>query len=98
MLLTPGAGVATVGAEAMVESYQQFGSLAKVHGFDVLDVELHARGPVVMAHARFLVDYEISTGRYKETGLEVYAVDVSGSAPKVVWRTQVIFQDGSGAG
>jgi ketosteroid isomerase-like protein len=98
VLLTPGAGVTTVGAKGMVESYQQFGSMARVYGFEVTSVELHARGHIVMAHARFSVDYEISMGRYKEKGLEVYAVDVSGAAPSVVWRTQVISQDGSGAG
>jgi len=100
VLLTPGAGDATVGAESMVESYRQFASLATVHGFEVTGVELFARGPVVMAHARFDVDYEISTGRFRESGLEIYAIDVSGdvsgSSPKVVWRTQVVLQGGHG--
>lgn len=45
-----------------------------------------------MCHLKFEVDYEIESGRFREEGLEVYAIDTSGQKPKVVWRKQLTLQ------
>lgn len=89
VLLMAGTGTTVVGVAAMVDSYRQFGAIGTVHNFEIESVELHPSGPVVIAHLRFEIDYSIASGRYRERGLEVYAVDVSGDAPRVAWRHQV---------
>jgi hypothetical protein len=89
VLLPPGSGEPIVGIEPMVQSYRQFGSMATIHGFEITDLTLYNYNSVAMCHLRFHVDYEIESGRFREDGMDVYAIDVSGPKPKVVWRSQV---------
>lgn len=89
VMLPPGTNQPIEGIEPMVESYRQFGSMGTIHKFDITDLKLYHYESVAICHMQFEVDYEIESGRFREQGLEVYAIDTSGPKPKIVWRTQV---------
>jgi len=98
VMLLPGTGKAMVGVGPMVESYREFCAMAHVHGFEIDEVVTFPFGDAVMCHAHFTVDYEIPSGRFQEEGMEIYLVDTSGPAPRILWRTQsAIAAEGSGA-
>lgn len=98
VMLPPNSSKPIVGSESMVQSYRQFGSMGTIHVFEITDLSLHHYSSVTMCHMRFHVDYEIESGRYREDGIDVYAIDTSGPKPKVVWRTQIalVAEDASG--
>ena len=90
VMLAPGSSEPIVGIEPMVQSYRQFESIGTTHAFDIRNLTVYEFGAVSMCHMRFDVDYEMESGRFREEGLEVYAIDTSDTAPKVVWRTQIV--------
>ncbi len=92
VMLPPGSSQPIEGIEPMVESYRQFGSSGMIHRFDIMDIVLYRYESVTICHMRFEVDYEIESGRYREKGLEVYAIDTSGSNPLIVWRSQIALE------
>jgi len=89
VMLPPGGSQPIVGVESMIQSYRQFGSMGTIHAFHILALTLYEFGSITMCHLRFDVDYEIESGRFREKGVEVYAIDASGLQPKVIWRTQL---------
>ena len=89
VLLPPGTDEPIVGIEPMIQSYRQFDSVATVHAFEIHDLTAYEFGALAICHLRFEVDYEMESGRFHEKGLEVYAIESSGTGPRVVWRTQI---------
>ena len=89
VMLPPGEVQPVVGVDAMVESYREFGSLGIVHSFEILEVVVHEFGPLAVCQVSFVIDYEMQARRFRENGLEVYALDTSRETPQVVWRTQI---------
>lgn len=89
VLLPPGTSEPIVGIDPMVQSYRQFVSMGTIHAFDITDLTVYEYGTLSMCHMRFKVDYEIESGRLREEGLEIYAIDTSAADPRVVWRTQI---------
>ncbi len=89
VMLPPGTSEPIVGIEPMIESYRQFVSMGTIHAFDITNLTVYEYGTFSMCHMRFEVDYEIESGRFREEGLEVYAIDTSGAGPRIVWRTQI---------
>lgn len=77
------------GIEPLVRSYREFGSMGKIHSFDIIDLAVYEFDVVSICHMRFEVDCEIESGRIREEGLEAYVIDTYGAAPRVVWRTQI---------
>ena len=95
-MLSPGGDKSIVGVEPMIRSYRQFGALGKVHAFDITALAVYEYGATAMCHVRFEVDYDMKSGRFREEGLEVYAIDTSGTKPRVVWRTQIAIDPNDG--
>ena len=89
VMLPPGASEPVVGIEPMIQSYRQFGAVGTMHAFTIASVAVYRYGATAMCHMQFEVDYEIAAERCREAGLEVYAIDVSGNRPRVVWRAQI---------
>ncbi len=89
VMLPPGSNKPIEGIESMVESYRQFGSFGTIHGFDIADLNFYHYESVTICHMQFEVDYEIESGRFQESGLEIYVIDTSGPKPKIIWRSQV---------
>ncbi len=92
VMLPPGSDTPVVGIGPLVESYRQFGSSATLHKFDITEITLYSWNNLTMCHLKFEVDYEIESGRFREEGLDIYAINSSGIKPKVVWRTQLALQ------
>jgi hypothetical protein len=89
VMLPPGVAKPIVGVELMVESYRQFGAAGTIHSFQVLSMDTFVFDTTVMCHLEFDVDYEISSGRFRERGIEAYTIDISGPDPRITWRTQI---------
>jgi hypothetical protein len=89
VMLPPGGADLIVGIDPMLESYRRFGSLGTVHSFEILNVGVYPFEKLAVCQMSFTIDYEIEAERFKETGLEVYALDTSGEEPRIVWRTQM---------
>lgn len=92
ILMPPGADEAIVGADAIVASYRQFTSLATIQRFEITRCDLFGRNDVTFCHAFFTIEYTVEGKRSQERGCEIYAIDTSGSAPLVVWRTQLTIE------
>ena len=88
-MLPPGSGHPFFGADAMVESYREFGSVGKVHFFQIRECLVHIYGAIAIGLIRFESDYQIGPDRFFEKGLEQYTIDLSGTTPKVIWRAQM---------
>lgn len=89
VMLPPDQSEPVVGVGPMVESYKQFGLISTLHQFNITELKLYEYGSVTMCHMQFEIEYEIESSRFQENGLEVYAIDTTELAPKVVWRTQL---------
>ena len=94
VMLSPGTSEPIVGIEPMVQSYRQFVSMGTIHAFNITGLRVYEYGTISMCHMQFEVDYEMKTGRFREEGLEVYAIDTSGADPKVIWLTQIVMKPG----
>ena len=92
ILMPPGADEAIVGADAIVATYRQFTSLATIQRFEISRYDLFGRNDVTFCHAFFAIEYTMEGKRSQERGCEIYAVDTSGGAPLVVWRTQLTIE------
>lgn len=92
IMLPPGSSTPIEGIEPIISSYRDFGSSAAIHNFNILEIKAYSWKNIAMCHLQFEVDYEIESGRFKEKGLEVYAIDTSGPKLKVVWRSQFTLQ------
>ena len=77
------------GREAMVESFRQFLSMARVDDFRVTGVEVDVFDSTAVARFGFVVRYEINGASYDETGSEVLVLAKSDETWRIVWRTQM---------
>ncbi|MEM7283845.1 MAG: nuclear transport factor 2 family protein [Pseudomonadota bacterium] len=93
VLLTPSGSDTLAGVDAMVDSYRQFGELAAIHDFSILNIETFTRSDLAVAHLTYEIDYEIGGERHLEQGMEVYVLSVTGNYHQVVWRTQKSLPD-----
>lgn len=96
VMLLPGTGKAMVGVGPMVESYREFCAMAHVQRFEIDEIATFPFGDHLMCHAHFTGDYEIPSGRFREEGLEIYAIAVSESSPRILWRTQMALREPEG--
>jgi hypothetical protein len=80
---------AIIGCDAIIKSYREFGSMGKIHLFDITSIDIYHFGELFIAHMGFEVDYEIPSGRFKEEGIEVYALIPVKDTYQIVWRNQV---------
>ena len=95
VLLPPDAGEPIRGREAVVGSYREFAEAATLIEFQVtgMDVfEFTESGGSSVCHMRFEIEYQTEGQRFRESGLEVYAMcETSESTqPIILWRSQAV--------
>jgi hypothetical protein len=99
VLLPPDAGAPIVGRAAVVASYLEFAKAATLNEFVVSSLDVYPFDGATVCHMRFEIDYQINTGHFRESGLEIYVVTDSpadsradstsdATQPTIVWRSQ----------
>lgn len=89
VLLPPRAEKPIVGRTAIVDGYRRFGDMGEIHEFEIVAVDTFVFAATAMCHMRFNIDYAIDARRFRESGVEIYALSRSGEGWEIVWRTQV---------
>ena len=98
VLLPPDLGPPIRGRDAVVDSYQEFLSAARMQTFAVTDLDVFefpaaqgsTRISTYMAHLNFEISYELGGDHYIEQGLEIYTVLETGDQLQIVWRSQTV--------
>jgi ketosteroid isomerase-like protein len=95
VLLPPDSGEPIVGRAAVVTSYRDFFEAANLHEFQTTSLETYAFDSTAVCHMRFEIEYTIDSGRFRETGLEVYVLTIPTSQetqPVIIWRSQAVLE------
>ena len=87
-LLPPGTAQPIMGVDAVINTYREFLAIGTLHRFELSNITTFVSGNVGVCRLDFDVDYEIESGRFVESGSEVYVLDLQGAEPKIIWRTQ----------
>ena len=87
ILLPPDAGAPIVGRDAVVSSYVEFSSQAKLLDFQVTELHTYPIDALSAVHMRYDVTYQLDGDHYEESGMEVYWLDDS---PLIIWRHQMV--------
>jgi ketosteroid isomerase-like protein len=93
VLLPPDAGAPITGRGEVVASYQEFADAATLHEFQVTSMDTFVFDDTAVCHMRFEIEYETDSGRFRESGLEIYVVVNATSdttQPAIVWRSQAV--------
>ena len=88
VLLPPDTGEPIVGRTAILETYRQFASAARLIAFEIEDLTVFSYPGTSMVHMSFAAEYELEGTGFEDRGLEIYAVDTASS--RIVWRNQII--------
>jgi uncharacterized protein (TIGR02246 family) len=89
VFVQPGFGARLEGREGCVESYRKFLSQAVVHEYAEEEPAVDVVGDTAVAVTRFAIDYELESGRYRETGHDVLVLARDTESWRVAWRTLV---------
>ena len=89
VLLPPNSRHPIVGRAAIVDGYKLFGEMGDIHEFEIVAVNTYRFGATAMCHMRFNIDYALNEKRFKESGMEIYALARVDEEWKIVWRTQI---------
>ena len=80
---------AIIGRDSIIEGYQNFGSMGKIHRIEITSIDIYHFDELFIAHMSFEVNYEIPSGRFREEGTEVNSIIPVKDTYQIVWRTQV---------
>jgi hypothetical protein len=86
IILAPGAPEVR-GREAFIASYAEFGTSAKIHDFSPDPPVIESWGSTAVAYCPFTIDYEITSGRYRERGVDILVFLRTANRWQVCWRT-----------
>ncbi len=89
VLAMPGFERRVEGAEAIIESYREFGDQATIHRFEPGDARVDVLGPSAVVATGFAIDYEYEGTRYRETGTDLLVFVRKEDGWSVRWRTVV---------
>lgn len=89
VLAMPGFERRVEGAEAIIESYREFGDQATIHRFELGDARVDVLGPSAVVATGFAIDYDYEGTRYRETGTDLLVFVRKGDDWSVRWRTVV---------
>jgi ketosteroid isomerase-like protein len=93
VLLPPDAGAPIIGRDNVVASYQEFADAATLHEFRITSTDTFVFDSTAVCHMRFEIEYETDSGRFRESGLEIYVVANATSdaaQPAIIWRSQAV--------
>ncbi len=77
------------GVPACIESYRQFLDAATVHDYREEEPSIDVSGDVAVATVPFAIDYEIESGRFRESGHDLIVLARRNGTWRVQWRTLI---------
>lgn len=80
-------GPRVIGRAAVIDSYRDFLDQAVLHDFEMGRAAIDVFGNTAVAVCPYTVDYEIESGRWRESGRDVLVLRCAGATWSVVWRT-----------
>lgn len=89
VLLPPQSEQPIVGREAIVDGYRRFGDMGDIHEFEIVSLHTYLFDHTAICHMRFNIDYAINERRFRESGMEIYALRRADERWQIVWRTQI---------
>jgi ketosteroid isomerase-like protein len=89
VIVPPGGAPPARGREAFVRSFADFGSAAKIHDFSAEPAVIDSWGSTAVAYCPFTIDYEISSGRYRESGVDLLVFTKAAGGWQICWRTMI---------
>jgi ketosteroid isomerase-like protein len=90
IFIYPGFAGRAQGRAAAVATYEDFLAQAKVHGVQLSEPEIDVFGDTAVATYRYEVDYEVSEGRFRDSGRDVFVFTCSDEGVwRAVWRTMI---------
>jgi ketosteroid isomerase-like protein len=76
------------GVDACVQSYHQFLSQARIHGFAGSDYVIDLAGDCAVVTYRWTIDYEFAGARHKDTGQDLLVWLHRAGRWLITWRSQ----------
>ncbi|MCZ6617298.1 MAG: nuclear transport factor 2 family protein [Gammaproteobacteria bacterium] len=92
VLLPPDAGEPIYGRSAVIDTYGDFASAATLHEFVISSLEVFDFAATAVVHMGFAVEFSLQQQRLRESGLEVYVLNITDGEPAIVWRCQNILE------
>lgn len=89
VFVAPGFSSRIVGREACVESYRTFATQARIHGFDLEEIETDVAAGTAVTSYRYVIDYEIEGRRWRGSGHDLFVLVRDAGSWLVVWRTMI---------
>lgn len=89
VFVAPGFSKRISGREACVESYREFATQARIHRFDLQQIESHIVGDTAIVSYPYAIDYEIGGSRWRGTGHDLFVLTQDTRSWLVVWRTMM---------
>ena len=89
VFVTPGFSEKVRGREACVESYRGFTTQAKIHGFELQEIETDTVAGIAIASCPYAIDYELEGRRWRGNGRDLLILVQDSGTWSVVWRTMM---------
>jgi len=89
VMVAPGFGGRVIGAQACVQSFEDFLTNAEVSDFAESDVHADVRGDTAIATFRFRIAYRLNEKDYEDSGWDIWVFARQEAGWIAVWRAQV---------
>ena len=86
---TPGMLGRIRGREACLESFKTYREHAVTHSFEESHVQVHETAATAVVHFQFRIDYETKSGRFQETGRDLWVFTKENQQWQAIWRAQL---------
>ncbi len=89
LMMSPDFKQRVEGREACVQSYVDFVGQAAIHAYSESEPRIDVWDATAVATYAVEIDYEIASGRYKETAHDVLVLGKAGGSWRIVYRTLI---------
>lgn len=89
LMLPPGSSHPLLGRNAMVQTFQEFLSVAKVEKFEQVQLQVDVFDDTAIANLNFDIRYEMDGQLHDDSAMDVMVFAKGAKGWRIVWRTQV---------
>lgn len=86
---TPGMLSRIRGREACLKSFKDYRQVAVTHSFEESHVQIHETQSSAVVHFQFAIDYETKSGRFQESGRDLWVFTRESGRWQAIWRAQL---------
>ena len=89
IMAMPGFEQKVEGRQALCDSYRQFAANSTIHEYTEGEPSIDILDNVAVVTYSFTMDYEVESGRYEESGRDLYLFIRDDEGWKAAWRTMM---------